>query len=50
MKDRMDVEELKMITSFIADEVEIWVEVDGNKFPIYDYEFELENNRLVLKP
>lgn len=45
----MDVKEIKMITALITDEVEIWVEVNGKKLSIYDYDFELEDNRLVLK-
>lgn len=50
MEDRMDVKEIKMITLLLTDEVEIWVEKDGGKFPIHDYDFELEDNRIVLKP
>jgi hypothetical protein len=46
----MDVEELKMITSVTTGCVEIWVEVNGKKIPVRDYEMELEDNRIILKP
>lgn len=51
MKKTMNVEEIKMITSFVTDDVEIWVEVNDKKIPVYDFEFEIDedDSRIVLK-
>ncbi|MEH7248730.1 hypothetical protein V7114_18300 [Neobacillus niacini] len=38
MNENMDVKEMKMVTSFITDEVEILVEIEGERFSIHDYD------------
>lgn len=49
-KEIMDIEELNLVTSVVDNKVEIWMEhEDGTCVPITDYEFDLENGRILLK-
>lgn len=49
MDENVNVTDLKFITTIVSDNFEIWVEKEGKKFPIYDYDWELEEGRIVLK-
>lgn len=49
MEKTMNKEEMEIMTSVVKNTCQIWVEVEGKKLPIRDYDFELENNRIVLK-
>lgn len=46
----MDKSELTTVLSVLNDKVEIWVESDGGGvIPVTDYDFDLENNRIILR-
>lgn len=46
----MDIDKLTTIASIMDKKTEVWIEDEtGRKQPINDYEYDLENNRLILK-
>ncbi len=46
----MDIEEMKMVLSVVDEQVQIWVEsVGGGAIPITNYDFDLNNNRIILR-
>lgn len=46
----MICEEMKLVSSVVDGSIEIWVELtDGNTTPITDYDYDLKNNRIILR-
>lgn len=46
----MTVDELHLYTNTVLGSLEIWVQIGEKIKPIIDCDYDLENNRLVLKP
>ena len=45
----LDTEELRMVIQVLTDDIKIWINTKEGMIQVTDYDYDLDNNRLILK-